>query len=238
MSCFFVMLVVSWACLATQSLAAPFDNRPKLMLHLIPVTTKNICARGLIDCQAGATAGSLVDSESGPFYIVYLLAELGSIASSTGFACGLHYGNDSPNADRDGRGIEVFDWRLCGSGYDLPSNPPWPKPTGVSSRVWYSDMDDCLSDRAAVSGYFYLGAYSPDTLRLGLRQFDNPPVMINCQTGLEQGLSPGDLGSVVFSAGGTISGCNPCVVPCGVIATTSTTWSRIKGTLLPQTGDE
>jgi hypothetical protein len=214
-------------CLPGIAAAAPFDQKPKLLLHAAAVVSKNACEQAPLDCASAVTSAATALGAAGPFYNVYLLAAKGSLASSTGFSCGVYYAGGDPNGDSDGVGIEVFAWEYCGTGFSLPSVPPWPKPTGVTLRYWDTEYS-CNAAEVQVAGYFYMGAYAPDTLALGVRQLGMSAVMLGCPDTQENKLGPEDLGSIVFSPGGTVPGCNPCVTPCASVPVVPQSWSRIK----------
>lgn len=89
----------------TPALAAPFDGKPKILVHVSPVIAKNTCSQGVIDCQAAVTSGNLVVGESGPFYNAYILVARGNLAETAGLSFTMSYGGGNPAADRDGAGI-------------------------------------------------------------------------------------------------------------------------------------
>ena len=86
--------------------------------------------------------------------------------------------------------------------------------------------------RCLVGGYLYLGAYSADTLKVGGWRSETPAMYLGCPETQINDMAAGDLGSAVFSPGGTIAGCHPCLVSCDAIPTIAMTWSRIKSVLV------
>ena len=89
---------------------------------------------------------------------------------------------------------------------------------------------------AAVAGFFYLAAYSPDVLKVIPRPADEIAQVATCDPIVEHTLTPNDLGYVAFSPGAVVPGCNPCVRNCDEAAPVPvrpTTWSAIKSLLRP-----
>jgi hypothetical protein len=155
------------------------------------------------------------------------LAYIGSAHDIAGLQCGITYQNGSPGAASDGQGIDIFDWTLCAS-LEFPStgDQPWPEPGSGNLITW--SLDHCQTGVTAVAGYFYLGAYGVDQLRLIPRPIDNLAKLAHCNAS-EILISPGDLGVASFSSGARIRGCNPAVVGnCEAISVRTTTWSGIK----------
>lgn len=83
-----------------------------------------------------------------------------------------------------------------------------------------------------VSGYFYLGAYSADTLSVRPPGNQSSAFLVACPS-QDVALNVGELGTAVFSAGGQVAGCNPCLVDCAVTPVREETWSRIKSLVAP-----
>lgn len=215
-----------------SGLPPPADFRPpSLLLHVTPPNVgRQACAAGqLADCAAANTAGALVTSPQGPFYFVYLVAHQGNVRSMGGLRCGLEYEFNRPGDASNGTGLDVFDWNLCADHAIINTAlPSWPAPGGGITIYWDTPAPPQRAV-AAVAGYFYVGAYGGDTMRLtkhGVfqladvfeRNFRSTP------------LAPRELGSASFSPGGKSRGCNPCGPDCqGVTAVRATSWSAIKG---------
>lgn len=215
-----------------SGLPPPADFRPpSLLLHVSePVNRRQACPAGqLSDCSAATTSGALVTSPQGPFYFVYLVAHQGNVRSIGGFRCGIDYELGRPGDIDNGAGLDVFEWSLCADHAILNTAlPPWPSPGGGITAYWDTPAPASRSV-AAVAGYFYVGAYGGDTMRLtkhGIfrqadlfeRNFRSTP------------LAPAALGSATFSPGAKGRGCNPCREDClTVTPVRSTTWSAIKG---------
>lgn len=210
--------------------AVPWDNNPKILLHVKAVTTKNPCTTwgNLADCTTAVTRGSLVTSASGPFYFLYVLVATGSYRASSiggtdlglaGAQFGIQY---DPVASS---GLDVFTWNLCATLEFVSNN--WPESGGGELLTWDS-ATKCQLAEVAVAGYFYCGAYSSDLVKLVARPVDDLMKVASCQSN-EITLDPASAGgSASFTAGGTTDGCNPCAASCSGVPVEATTWTRVK----------
>jgi hypothetical protein len=194
---------------AAPAAAAPYDGRPKILLHRMGVTLKNPCSRALLaDCRTAVTDGAV----GSPAY-VYVLGVRGSLPSVSAVQCGLVYGSGEPAARTDRAGIDIFEWTRCATlEYPSGSPRPWPGPGG-GNLVVYDAVQACQVGETAVMGYFYLNAYSPDALNLVARPASGLAGVTDCGAA-ETPLGPADLGAVAFTVGGGGGGCNPCLGPC------------------------
>lgn len=193
--------------------AVPFDDRPKLLLHVRPVTTKNLCTWGnLNDCQQAVTRGQTDPTGNLPYY-VYLLAATGPYRSVTlggndiglaGLQLGLNYDGGANS------GVDIFGWTLCATLQFAAGG--WPSP-GSSNLITWDSFTVCQKGEVGIAGYFYVAAYSPDVLGIVPRPIDNLAKVAAC-TNAEVDLNLGDLGSVRFTTAGTTDGCNPCIQSC------------------------
>lgn len=210
--------------------AVPFDNAPKILLHVKSTTTKNACTTyaNLSDCQTAVTRGGLVTSASGPFYFVYVLVATGSYRGNglggtdlglAGAQFGIHYDAVA------GSGVDVFTWTLCATLEFVSTG--WPDSDGGELLTWDA-ATACVKNEVGVAGYFYAGAYSTDLLKITARPVDSNMKVADCQS-QEITLDPAnDGGSASFTAGGTTDGCNPCLAGCSGVPVESTTWGKIK----------
>lgn len=217
---------------AGSALAAPFDNQPKILLHIKGMTTKNICTAGSVnDCQSEPVVAADLTPAEGPFYFVYLLAAKGASENLAGMQCGITYQTGQASQDADGMGVDVFGWTLCATlEFQQPPGPTanaWPKPNCGNLITWDAILR-CQVGEVAVAGYFYLGAYSADRMSVTKRPADMAAKVARCDSGEEPPLGDEDLGFISFSAGGTTEGCNPCIGPCSGVPVQPTTWSNIK----------
>jgi len=220
-------LGLAGACAAT--FAGPFDGRPKILLHVTAPTVKNICGRAqLADCLSANSSGSTVESPDGPFHFVYLLLDRGHLTSTRGFICGITYENMAAGAQNNGTGLDIFDWVSCGEGGELETIVPWPRPGSQILRYWSGDHDECYNAKVAVTGYFYVGAYGPDTLRITKPPDNKYIAVLDCFPQEDFILTTEDLGWATFSQGAAAPGCNPCVGPCGSTPVQPVTWGAIK----------
>lgn len=193
--------------------AAPFDGRPKILLHLAGTTTKNQCAPGqLSDCGAAVIAGDLAGA-GGPFYFAYVLGTRGDMPDVAGVEFGIRYQDGCITGQQDGQGIDVFSWTSCGTAsVGSIGTYAWPAPGGGNYVIW--DHARCQSGETAVAGYFYVGCYgTADTLRIAPRPVSGVARLAECSSTYRV-VAETDLGSVVFSPGGGSWGCNPCNGPC------------------------
>lgn len=193
------------------ALAVPFDNKPKILLHVRPLTTKNQCTTwgDLTNCQSAVTQGQ-VGSASGPFYYVYLLVATGPYrgvglgGNDLGIAggqFGISYEATSSS------GIDIFTWNLCAT-LEFVSNG-WPQ-SGSGDLVTWDSTNKCQKGEVAIAGYFYCGAYSNDTFRILPRPIDGKAKVADCNS-QELALDPSqDLGWASFSTSGDVAGFNPC----------------------------
>lgn len=223
------LVVGSVALSAVPARAVPFDNKPKLLLHVKAVTTKGGCTWGnLTDCTQAVTRGP-VGNASGPFNYMFLLVATGPYRSTglggnnlgvAGTQCGLDFDGTT------GGGVDVFSWTLCATLEFVSTG--WPQDGGGNLITW-DQTNKCQKDEVAIAGYFYCGAYSTDTFKLIARPVDSAAKIADCQS-QEVVLDPaGDLGFAKFSVAGDTDGCNPCVARCDGVPVQPTTWSKIKG---------
>lgn len=209
---------------AVPAQAAP--STPKILLHLMPTASKNLCTRALIaDCANDAVTAGLSD---GTPYYMYLLMATGPYRSAAlggtdqglaGLQCGLTY--DAGTGD--GNAIDMYGWTNCAT-LEFTSGS-WPASGGGNLITWDYTLV-CQKAEVGVAGYFYVAAYTPATIQLVKRFVDNAAKVAICGLQpVEVVLELGDLGSVNFTAGGTTPGTNPCLT----VPVEATTWSSIKG---------
>jgi hypothetical protein len=193
---------------ATETVAAPFDGSPKVLLHLTNPVTKNVCNFGtLADCRTAVTAGNL---DIG--YFAYLLVARGDLPDVAGFECGINYEGGNPAGQSNHSGVDIFSWTLCGTLEFPTPSPVWPRPGSGNLIAWNTDTV-CQTGETAVAGYFYLAAYSSDKLAVTLRPVSGAVTVTTCSA-VDRPLDESDLGWLGFSAASAEPGCNPCVEPC------------------------
>lgn len=200
-------------------------NEPEIVLHLTPVVSRNPCANGAVaNCATIVTSGALAAPNVGPFYFAYLLG--GNAGSLGGVQCGITYEKNAPEDQQNGSGIDIFSWTRCAT-LEFPSmSPAWPAPGSANLVTW--DQAHCAGPGLGVAGYFYLGAYSADRLRLIPRPLDGLAKVANC-AGAETEVPEEKLGWLNFSGSGNAPGCNPCLSGCsGPVPVRLTTWGGIK----------
>jgi hypothetical protein len=200
------------------------SSEPRLLLHIDEATSKNACLlTGPADCRSIVTDAGLSTPE-GPFYNVYLLATRGPLSPLRGLQCGITYETGSEGDEANGTGVDVFGWTLCADLEFITTGPnEWPAPGGGNLITWV----ECQQSQLAVAGYFYVGAYGTDEMRITVRPVDGLAKVADCG-GAESEISAGNLGYVAFGAGQTV--CNPCLTPCNLqpIPVQRITWSGIK----------
>ena len=193
--------------------AAPYDNRPKILLHVRPTTTREACQWGdLADCRQVETSAGL-STPDGPFYFVYLLAARGRMEGIYRMRCGITYQDGGRGDISDRRGIDILEWRLCAPvQFGTPGGNLWPQ-ANSGSEIYWDRGGGCQRGDVAVAGYFYVAAYDPDTLRVIEDPAGGGADFFSCLPGSEV-LGPEDFGFVGFSAGAGSPGCNPCKEDC------------------------
>lgn len=209
--------------LAGPTSAAVNPNKPKILLHVKAVTTKNQCnLTPLVDnCANVVTRGELYPPV---FRHIQLIVDRGdSIPMENGMA-GVQFGINYP----EGPGaISVFAWSLSAT-LEFTSTG-WPASGGGNLITWNS-VGSCQFTRIACAGYFYMGAYGPATFRVIKRPVDNTAKVADCGS-VETIVPEGALGFAAFSSGAVTEGCNPCLVDCAPVAVVPTTWSKVKNLL-------
>jgi hypothetical protein len=168
-----------------------------------------------------------------PSLYTYLLVVNGSVAEGVaGVQCGIAF---NPTV---GAGVDVFGWTLCAT-LEFASTG-WPQSGGGNLITWDSVTRCQTSGNAqlgvvAVAGYFYMGAYSNDVMRVTPRPVDGFAKVANCGSveDIPYGGAPTDaatpsttfLGAVGFGPGSV--GINPCGRE-RPVPVENATWSGVK----------
>jgi hypothetical protein len=231
-----VLAGIATVALSTGAHAAGNANA-KIMLHALSLTTKNQCTRPAnlpADCTGYNVSNQPLYP---PSLYTYLLVVNGSQAEGVaGVQCGIAF-NGTPGA-----GVDVFGWTLCAT-LEFASTG-WPQAGGGNLITWDSvtrcqtTQTNALVGVVAVAGYFYMGAYSNDVMRVTPRPVDGFAKVANCGSveDIPYGGAPGEvatdgetfLGAVGFGPGST--GINPCGRE-RPVAVAPTTWSGVKNLL-------
>lgn len=200
----------------------------KILLHILPTTSRNVCARPGVDppCTSIVTSGNVLPD----VYFVYLLVADGDATEGiSGLQCGIEY---NPTI---GAGVDVFGFTLCATL--LFYSTGWPESGGGALITWDESLHCQRSEPAgpgtgvvATAGYFYVGAYGPDDLKIIPRPRDGIAQVANCDrvedvlvsATVNPARSP--LGFVSFGGGAGYAPCGPGDTP-----NSTTTWSRLKG---------
>lgn len=209
--------------------AVPFDDRPKLLMHLKPTTTKNQCTTygSLTDCAQAVTRGQVGDAR-GPFYYAYVLVVTGALrgaplgGNDLGIG-GAQFGIRYDAADQSG--VDVFAWNLCAT-IEFPMSG-WPA-SGTGTLITWDTTSRCQKNEVGVAGYFYCGAYSTDAFWLTARPVDGYMKVADCEAQEIVLDAVSSAGMARFTLGGDDDGCNPCTYSCFQSPVQNTTWSRIK----------
>jgi hypothetical protein len=199
---------------ARDANAGSHDGRPKIVLHAIPYQA-GACQLPVSDCSAAVTAGPISSAGAGASSIVYLLLERGFIPRPAEVRFGISYQQNCRDNIVDGVGIDILSWTSCMQTFlDLGE---WPAP---GSSLGFLTGCPPQPPSVVVLGWFYVSAYSADTLRVDAYHTSAIGGRIEpCNPGSGYNLFDSDFGSVVFSTGGQLAGCNPCVERCPEIAT-------------------
>lgn len=210
--------------LAASPAAASWDGRPKIFLNIPDGVFKNPCAAGFVraSCETGVRTNSALYPAQGRF--AFLCVTTGSIDSLVEIECAIDFQDGVAGNQEDGSRLDVWGWSPCGAGAEW-TNGSWTSP-GSSNRLTWDPPR--VGAPTIIAGIFYCGAYAADTLSVTAVS-PTQPASVRGADGTRIDLIAEDLGSIVFSASGTVPGCNSCAGPCGApIITRSTTWSRVK----------
>jgi hypothetical protein len=213
---FLVPILAAAAVLPRAAFGGPFDDRPKLLLHVRQGSDAHCFpgpALGINDCANANVTGPVMTSPTSQTTWVYVLAAPGRIDDLAGVQFGIDYqaGANPATADQDGAGLDIFAWTMCATlEFTTPGASSWPRP-GAGTIVTWDSTTRCQVGDLAIVGFFYVGVYGPDVLRLTERPVDGAAKVADCDA-VEYRLQPRDLGRASFgNAGG---GCNPCVESC------------------------
>jgi hypothetical protein len=135
--------------------AVPFDNQPKILLHLKPVTAKNQCASGISDCRDAVTSGVISTPGDPHFYYAMLICAKGNLPTLAGFQFGLQYDDGCVGGRADHDQVDILGWTLCATLEFASPSPQWPSP-GSGNLVTWDAQNGCQTGEHAVAGYFYL----------------------------------------------------------------------------------
>lgn len=228
------ILVVAAILLGTTGALAGPNESAKVLIHRgppPPTVIDGICTSqtAIPGCGIIVTSGTLYPPTAYPY--VYLLVGKGNATEGVGSVeCGLSY-NPAMNS-----GVRIFSWNLCASG-EAPvagANGPWPS-AGAGNRITWDPATRCQryepegsgTGVVTIAGYFYVAAYSPDTLAVTTNPGTGHVAVGDCSAIIDniEGRTPSHLGYVVFSPNGDVPGYNPCLM---TIPVRGQTWSRIK----------
>lgn len=184
-------------------------------------------------CGGILTSGDLYPPGLYP-YATILVRDADPIAGVGSVEFGIDY------RAADGDGVDIFGGIFC--GWDVTrfpgSNGNWPA-AGSGLRMTWDPTQPCPrfepggagTGVGAIVGYLYVGAYSPDTLRVTVNPGSGLARVGSCAAELDTiagGPAPpaiDPLGTAVFSRGGTAPGYNPCGL---VVPVRAATWGSIK----------
>jgi hypothetical protein len=206
----------------------------KIQLHVGAKVTKNACASGQVECGNVLTSGTLYPPT--PYFTYLIVTDYDAAGGIGGAQCGITYTG----------GVTVFTWNFCAAlqfpSDDIPEEGliGWPKSGSGLLWTWDALSTDLLlgcqkSTKAAVGGYFYMGAYTPGgTMQVTKRPVDNKAKVASCAAIEDEICGEGDvlppctgvshLGSAAWNSGGT-GGVSPCGIGTPV---ERTTWGNVK----------
>jgi hypothetical protein len=144
-------------------------GHPKVLLHVGSTGLKNACQRGRIDPKLAVTEGKLYPPES--YFVYMLVADANWERGIAGLQMGILYDAKKKS------GVDVQSWKLC-AALEFPDDE-WPA-SGTGNLITWHRFDDCQRGPAAVAGYFYVSAYSPDQIRLMVRPVDGAAKVVDC----------------------------------------------------------
>jgi hypothetical protein len=223
-----VLAGVATLALSTGAHAAG-NNNAKIMLHALSLTTKNQCTRAanVQTTCAGYNTGVNNLALVPTYYFAYMLVVNGSQAEGiAGVQAGINY-NPAPNA-----GVDVFGWVLCAT-LEF-SSTGWPAAGGGNLITWDSVLrcqtgGNATVGAVAVAGYFYMGAYTNDVMRVTPRPVDGVAKVANCGS-IEDIVyaSPNDSQTFLGALGFGQPGVNPCGRDLPPLPVEPTSWSGVK----------
>jgi hypothetical protein len=209
----------------------------KILVHVglpRPTVVDRVCTNfiSMPACPNIVTSGGLYPPSL--YRYIYLLITDGDAAEGVGsMECGISYDNEP------GRGVDIFAWDWCFAD-QFPVNGPngaWPASGSGNRLVWFATHCQRFEPGGggtgvvAVGGYFYVGAYTADTLAVTVSPASHQASVSDCSAVLDVVSGPGHvynpphLGFAVFSSGASVPGYNPCGLSTPV---RGTTWTRLK----------
>ncbi len=197
------------------------ERAASIALHVAPNAAPSCSSSTPALCADIVTSGTT--APAGPGRYVYMLGDRGTGSPVRSIHCGITYGNRQLSGRFDGTGIDIVSWHSCATT-ESPSEL-WPAPGSSITLNWSSP--ECSTSRPLVAGYFYVSAFSSDTLRV-TRGVDNSPARVTRCDNVAVNMADARLGTAVFGPGGG-SGCNPCTANCELpIPVQRSTWGGIK----------
>lgn len=191
-----------------------------ILLHSRPYHT-GICTP---ESQGGAAPTDLpcsdynTSGQVGQGTFIYLVAHTPPDQGVLAFSCGIDYSGSYSGIPSD----YVY-FSYCGDGLIFPSSQ-WPAPNSGTRITWFTCQDTDVGGEGvnAIAGAFYVYAYGMDTFKVTPNNTVSPSelTVVDCAQNYVDVDPNTGLGSVVFSADGSIEGDNPCAgaVPADPIA--------------------
>jgi hypothetical protein len=217
-------VLIAGLMLAVSSVHAGTNADAKIVIHLLPTTTKMQCSNiGTPPaCSGIVTSGDLFPAT----YQAYLLITNGDAeAGVSGAYLGLDYDGAMSS------GVDILGWYKCGDG---PLSVDFHPEAGSGGFIFGScaqrfEPGGPGTGVVQVCGFCYLAAYSADTLRIvpgplheaSVGSCDGPDYVL---VGPGVDPSPSPLGTAVFSAGATVPGYNLC----DIVPVEASTWGGFK----------
>jgi len=214
------------------------NEEAKIIIHIVPVTSMSgrACTsnKGRAPCDQMSMNGKLNEYYYGFVCVVDGKADAG--------IAGVQFGVKFNRANHGG--VDIGDWSLCGAlQFPFPqTRRDWYNDSRGGNLITWDPVTACQTTEpsgagtgvTAVAGYFYLTAYTADRLEITARPNDGRAKVADCNS-IESVVAGPEapihtkpyLGSVEFSADGSVVGSNPCGLAHPVVGKT---WTGVKQT--------
>ncbi|HEX7880641.1 MAG TPA: hypothetical protein VF720_14595 [Candidatus Eisenbacteria bacterium] len=213
------------------------NEEAKIIIHVVPVTSMS--GRACSSNKAQAPCDQMVtNGKVNEYYYGFVCVVDGKRdAGIAGVTFGVKF-NRTPRS-----GVDISEWTRCGT-LEFPTTSggrrDWYNVSNGGNLVTWDPQNACQTTEpsgsgtgvTAVAGYFYLTAYSADRLEIVPRPADNQAAVADCTSILSIVAGPGApihtkpyVGTVEFSADGSVVGSNPCGLAHPVVGKT---WTGVK----------
>ena len=226
-----IMIALALLFSNATSVAAGENANAKILIRLLR-GDRFVCSTHAI--QPGTNCSTIQTTGCVPMrqfeYAFVLVADASAAAGIAGAQFGIDYDG------AEGSGVDVWGWTLCATLEFSGSG--WPN-AGTGNLITWDSTKRCQRTEPAgpgtgvmaVAGYFYIGTYSADCLRITPRPVDHLAKVADCAAhediigSDDPAIGARALGSACFSTDCNVAGYNPCGLATPVRAST---WSSIK----------